>query len=81
MLARRFDPRKLTQQFRKRSRWFAGRRQRTLRLPTEAWGPPDAHLTDTLDLLRQWNGDAGAAYGGDFGNAYDAQSDNLSPRL
>jgi hypothetical protein len=79
-IVRQFDAGKLRQRFRKRSKWLAGRRSRTIRLPPEAWGPDDAHLTNTLDLQRLWNSDAGME-GSDFSNGYDTQSDRLSPRL
>jgi hypothetical protein len=79
-IVRQFDARKLRQRFRKRSKWLAGRRTRTIRLPPEAWGPEDAYLTNTLDLQRLWNSDAGMD-GGDCNAGYDTHADRLSPRL
>jgi hypothetical protein len=79
VIARRFDALKLRQRFRKRSKWLAGRRRRTLRLPPEAWGPPDAHLTNTLDLVRQWNDGAGIDHCGNL--AAEPHADRLSPNL
>jgi hypothetical protein len=78
IIARPFNAAKLRQRFKKRSTWLAGRRCRTIRLPPEAWGPADAHLTNTLDLQRLWNGDAAADF--DSSANYDAQAERLSPR-
>jgi hypothetical protein len=78
LIARPFDAAKLRQRFKKRSTWLVGRRHRTIRLPPEAWGTADAHLTNTLDLQRLWNGVAGT----DFNNhtaSHDTPSERLSP--
>jgi hypothetical protein len=75
-IARRFDARK---QFRKVAKNRAHRRVRTLILSPEEWGTPDAHLTNTLDLVNLWNSDMSS--GSDYCGGFDANQDHISPRL
>jgi len=72
--ARRFDVRK---QFGKVAKACAVRRGRTIILSPEEWGAPDAHLTNTNELLNLWNNDAGSDYGGDI----DANKNHIFPQL
>lgn len=73
-LSRRFDVRK---QFEKVAKARVVRRVRTIILSPEEWGAPDAHLTNTNDLLNLWNNDAGSDYGGGF----DANKNHIFPQL
>jgi hypothetical protein len=75
-IARRFDARK---QFRKVAKNRAHRRVRTLILSPEEWGAPDAHLTNTLDLVNLWNNDMSGS--SDYGGGFDASRDHISPGL
>jgi hypothetical protein len=74
-IARRFD---VWKQFEKAAKARAVRRVRTIILSPDEWGAPDAHLTNTNDLLQQlWNNDAGSDYGGSF----DTNQNHICPHL
>jgi hypothetical protein len=73
-VARRFD---VWKQFEKAAKARAVRRVRTIILSPEEWGAPDAHLTNTNDLLQLWNNDAGSNY--DTG--FDTIKNHISPQL
>lgn len=62
-LSRRLD---VWRQFEKVAKALAVRRVRTIILSPDEWGAPDAHLTNTNDLLQLWNNDAGSGYDGGF---------------
>jgi len=64
-------------QFEKVAKARAIRRVRTIILSPEEWGAPDAHLTNTNDLLQLWNNDAGSDYDGGF----DTIQNHISPHL
>jgi hypothetical protein len=80
LLARPSRTRQLMQQFAKRAKRLAQYR-RTIRLTREAWGPDDAHLTDTRALTSQWNTGAGVDYGSGPASAPATHTNFVSPRF
>lgn len=73
-LARRFDVR---QQFGKVAKSGAVRLVRTIILAPEEWGGPDAHLSNTFDLISQLNNETA----GDtvYDSGFDAGQNHISP--
>jgi hypothetical protein len=67
----------MQKQFRRVAKSRAHRRVRTIILSQEAWGPDDAHLTNTNDLVNIWNNDT--SNNSDYGGNFDTNKNHISP--
>ncbi len=75
-LWRRFEARG---QFKEAGKERAVRTVRTIILSPEEWDVSDAHLTNTLDLLHQWNDDM--ANDTDYGVGFDSNQNYIYPHF